>query len=154
MCLKALKCHVMQYLNSWSSHKTVTCLLLVFSARCVQAFGGGVMERQLAGQLPGGKLHDPSPDLLTQSQSCRATNISAKQVFGKVDAARKRAPNTSVHKVKSKLMFSCNQTSQWLSSHPLSERRTTWSTVIANKEQSSTQRTGGTCQHSLPHQGG
>ena len=40
--------------------------------------------------------------------------ISGERVFGKVDAALRRAPNVDISKVESKTMYTCNRTRTWL----------------------------------------
>ena len=78
-----------------------------------------VMDRQLRDHLTDGKFSNPSPDLLAQSHSCSATNISGEQVFGKVDSSLKHAANITVQKVEPKTMFGTNVISTWLSAkHP------------------------------------
>lgn len=82
-----------------------------------------VMDRQLKDQLPGGRFADPSPELLAQSKSCSATNISGERVFGLVDSALRRAPNVSVSKLESKTMFSSNKTQVWLTEKTVSDKK-------------------------------
>ena len=81
-----------------------------------------VVDQQLADQLPGGKYWQPSSELLEQTRSCHATDISGERVFGRVDAALKKAPNVSTEKVEAKVMFGTNQTGSWLAAKLDSEK--------------------------------
>nr|XP_054771218.1 uncharacterized protein LOC129279140 [Lytechinus pictus] len=81
-----------------------------------------VSTRQLESQLIGGRFWDPSMELAAESASCSSTNISGERQFGRADAMLHRAPNISVGKVESKLMFSSNDTASWLQKFPVDER--------------------------------
>ena len=64
-----------------------------------------VINRQLSTQLPGGEFWDPSPELQEASSSCVAHNISGERNFAMVDSHLHKAPNISIGKVESKVMF-------------------------------------------------
>lgn len=92
----------------------------LFSKMCSKILE--VMDRQLADQLPGGKFWDPSDHLQAQSRSCSSTNMSGERIFGRVDSTLKRAPNMTSEKVESRIMFSANKTTDWLSGKAAADR--------------------------------
>ena len=53
-------------------------------------------------------------ELQAERMSCQTTNLSGERVFARVDAAMRKAPNISVAKAESKLMYQCNHTAEWL----------------------------------------
>ena len=71
---------------------------VLFSSVCREMLVAA--ERQLSDQLPGGQYWNPSPELVAQSKSCQATNLSGERVFGKLDAAVKKAPNVMTKKLE------------------------------------------------------
>ena len=82
-----------------------------------------VCKRQLTDQLEGGLFWQPSDELLETASSCSATNISGERQFAKADSLLNKARNISVAKLESKLMFSANNTSDWLQSKSVDERK-------------------------------
>lgn len=80
------------------------------------------MERQLADQMPGGSLWDPSPQLAQEAESCNSSNISGERIFGRVDALCKKAPNMRPEKLESKVLYLVNKTSTWLGNQTAAER--------------------------------
>ena len=71
--------------------------------------------RQLVDQLPGGRFSEPSETLREQASSCSATNISGERTFGLLDSLKRRAPNSKVEFIESKIMSRKNDTKTWLS---------------------------------------
>lgn len=82
----------------------------------------GVMERQLASQLPGGVFWEPSEALRAQAQSCSSTNISGERTFGMVDYELQRARHATVGHVEGKVMYKKNETGQWLAVQQQSDK--------------------------------
>ena len=73
-----------------------------------------VVDRQLSKQLSGGKYWEPTPILLEQASSCVSTNISGERNFATLDSRLRRAPNITVRKLESKVMFRRNHKKQSL----------------------------------------
>ena len=89
---------------------------LLLTKLCVVILG--VIERQLATQLPGGEFWNPDEELRTAAESCSSTNISGERVFARVDQEMAprwpRAPGASHGYIDAKVMFKTNTTGDWL----------------------------------------
>ncbi|XP_041465494.1 uncharacterized protein LOC121416104 [Lytechinus variegatus] len=84
-----------------------------------------VCKRQLEDQLQGGVFWEPGQDLCEAAASCSSTNISGERQFAKADSLLHRAPNISVGKMEAKVMFSSNDTRDWLECKSAEEKKKT-----------------------------
>ena len=81
-----------------------------------------LIKKQLQDQLPGGKFHKPSPQILQETSKCPSTNLIAERDFAHLDRNLKAMPNISTIAVTGTVMFLNNQTCKWLKSLPVEKR--------------------------------
>lgn len=88
------------------------------------AFKGlhSLLEKAMKEQLPGGKYHNPSSDLMNASKSVIPHNKIPERVFGILDFFLRYRPNASTISNEAFLMFVFNKTSKWLDSLPQQEK--------------------------------
>ena len=73
-----------------------------------------LLKRQLKDQLPGGKFHRVSPEVMAETANCPATNLITERDFAHLDRQLKEKPNISTIAVTGTVMFLNNKTAQWL----------------------------------------
>ena len=77
-----------------------------------------VIVCQMKDHLSDGKLWNPSPQLMKQAKSCMPHNLGGECRFGFADSYMTQAPNATLEKVESRVMFKTNKTHDWLISQP------------------------------------
>ena len=73
-----------------------------------------MVHSQLKDQLPCGKYHNPSTDVLKETENCLHTNILSERDFAQFDRKLTMKPTTSTIAACGMIMFSNNKTGQWL----------------------------------------
>ena len=91
-----------------------------------------VIQWQLQTQLPGGEFWEACPQLQEQAALCVNNNISGERNIARLDAHLHRAPNISVGKIESKVMFRSKSTREWWQNRPDSERKRCINSAISD----------------------
>ena len=120
---------------SVSSQAFFFCFLLLF-------FFKDIVEKEVVGQvlqetiknffkksyklfdefLVRNKFYEPSLEIMIASQSCPTNTISMERLMAEADSSFNRAPNCNIYYHESKIMYSENNTSEWLKNQSESKR--------------------------------
>ncbi len=87
---------------------TLDCLRLLSCSSCI------LLTRQLEDQLPGGKYHLPSDDIMSETAKAPLHNMLTERDFAHLDRKLRESPNMSTVALSGKICFTNNKSSQWL----------------------------------------
>ena len=91
---------------------TLECLEIICCSCLV------LIERQLKDQLPGGKYHQPSPDVMDETSLCVKTNVLSERDFAQMDRKVVQKPNITTIAASGAILFLNNQPIEWLEQKP------------------------------------
>ena len=89
----------------------------VLTQECLEMMCCGcsvLVSRQLGDQLPGGKFHIPSPNVMDETQLFPRTNMLSERDFAQMDRKVQQKPNIATITASGVIMFVNNRTSGWL----------------------------------------
>ena len=89
-----------------------------------------MINRQLKDQLPGGKYHQPSTDVMEETEKCHTTNILSERDFAQMDRKVKQKQNISTIGASGVIMFMNNKTGLWLNEKTQKEQEDLISKVV------------------------
>ena len=92
-----------------------------------------MVRSQLTDQLPGGKYHQPSADILEETANCQRTNVLSERDFAQYDRMLSMKPTLSTVATCGIIMFSNNKTSAWLGGKSEGELQDIISIAMKNK---------------------
>ena len=82
----------------------------------------GIVEKQLADHLPGGKFFNPTQELRTEMTTTPLDNLCAERLFASLDRLQKRMPNANTLSMEGIILWTQNKTRTYLENLPNEEK--------------------------------
>jgi hypothetical protein len=122
-------------LQNWFEHpKSLTCIqcdpLNETIQKCAFALHAKCLKLY-ADFLDGEQIFQPNTKLVQTTKSCPRTNNRLERLMTQIDRSKKKAPNCDDDHREAKIMFSENNTSEWLSQKAEEEKNS----IIVNAKQ-------------------
>ena len=92
-------------------------------------------NRLLQDHLPGGMYHAMSTEAAATSSSVATTNVCSERVFAQLDKLMREKPNSSLVAIEGIILFSANNTSEWLQQQSPEKRKALFASAISGAEQ-------------------
>ena len=83
-----------------------------------------LIDRQLEDQLPGGKFHQPSQKILSETRNAPRHNMLTERYFAQLGRKLEQKPNISTVAMSGCILFLNNKTSNWLNNLNEDEKNT------------------------------